>query len=331
MKISAIICTHNPRPHYLRRVLEALNRQTLDKADWELLLIDNASRQPLRGCVRQEAIGERQEGGGVGHEAIGERLGGEDQATFDLSWHAHGRIVREDRVGLTHARLRGIDEAKGELIVFIDDDNVLAPDYFERCVRIAAEWPQLGVWGGSVAGEFEVPPPEWIQRYLAGMVVYEIDRDYWSNMAVWSTAIPFGAGMCIRSSLARIYAEGVKNDPLRQSLGRTGAAMTASEDVDLAYTVIGEGFGTARFKDLKITHLIPKERFTENYVVRLFSGFEVSGFAMAKIRGEKRPALYGDLRSELRFWKKYVESSLIDRKIMMAARKQMKEMERKAE
>ena len=87
-------------------------------------------------------------------------------------------------------------------------------------------------------------------------------------------------------------------------------------------------FGTARFKDLRVTHLIPKERLTEDYVVLLFSGFEVSGFAVAKIRGEKRPALYGDLRSELRFWKKYLESSPIDRKIMMAARKQMKEIAR---
>ena len=325
MKISAIVCTHNPRPHYLRRVLGALNNQTLDKGQWELLLIDNASTAPLRGRMRHEAEGVR-------HTAIGEGLGGEDQATFDVSWHPCGRIIREDKVGLTHARLRGIDEAKGELVVFIDDDNVLAPDYFERCVDIAGTWPKLGVWGGSVAGEFEVPPPEWIKRFLPGMVVYEIDRDYWSNMAVWSSAIPFGAGMCIRSSLARIYAEGVKSDPLRQQLDRTGNSATSSSgDVDLAFTVIAQGFGTARFKDLRITHLIPKERLTEDYVVRLFSGFEVSGFAMARIRGEKRPALYGDLRSELRFWKKNLESSPIDRKIMMAARKQMKEMERKAE
>jgi len=314
MKISAIICTHNPRPHYLRRVLEALNTQTLDKSQWELLLIDNASTAPLRGRT--------------GHGALGERLVEEDTAVFDLSWHAQARVIREDKVGLTHARLRGIDEARGELIVFIDDDNVLAPDYFERCLAISASWPQLGVWGGSVAGEFEVPPPEWIKRFLAGMVVYEIDRDYWSNMAVWSSAIPFGAGMCVRRHLARSYAEGVKNDPLRQQLGRTGKSMTASEDVDLAYTVVGEGFGTARFKDLKITHLIPKERLTEDYVVRLFSGFEVSGFAMARIRGEKCSALYGDLRSELRFWKKYLEASPIDRKIMIAARKQMKEIAR---
>ena len=44
ISISAIICTHNPRPDYLRRVLDALKAQTLPKEQWELLLIDNASK-----------------------------------------------------------------------------------------------------------------------------------------------------------------------------------------------------------------------------------------------------------------------------------------------
>ena len=376
MKISAIICTHNPRMHYLRRVLQALDGQTLAKTEWELLLIDNASEQPLRpkgaancgkverweGGKESKARDQRSEVGGrisedqswsegkpesgdqrsedgwqmsdagAKHTAGREDLNLTDlklrTAGVDLAWHANARMVREDKVGLTHARLRGIAEAKGELLVFIDDDNLLAPDYFERCWQIARDWPQLGAWGGSVAGEFEVPPPDWIKRFLPGMVVMEIDRDYWSNMAVWSAAIPFGAGMCVRIGLAHIYAEGVRKDPLRQQLGRTGSNMTASEDVDLAFTVIDQGFGTARFKDLKITHLIPKERLTEDYVVRLFSGFEVSGAAFAKARGEKRLALHGDLRSELRFWKKYLESTPIDRKIMLAARRHMKAMER---
>ena len=346
MTISAIICTHNPRQHYLQRALSALEAQTLPKPEWEVLLIDNASTKPLRAAgsrpeargQRSDAGDQRSEGGGQGAENGGRRSedrgqrsedgdrrseGGGHEA-FDLSWHPNARLIREDKVGLTHARLRGIAEARGELIVFIDDDNLLASDYLERCAGIAAAWPQLGVWGGSVAGEFEVTPPEWIKRFLPGMVVYEIDRDYWSNMAVWSSAIPFGAGMCIRTPLAKSYAEQVKNDPLRQQLGRTGKNMTASEDVDLAFTVIDQGFGTARFKDLKITHLIPKERLTEDYVVRLFSGFEVSGAAFARMRGEKHLPLFGDLRSELRFWKKYLESSPVDRKIQLSARRQMK-------
>ena len=47
MKCSVIICTHNPRENYLRRVLEALRAQTLPPAQWELLLIDNASAKSL--------------------------------------------------------------------------------------------------------------------------------------------------------------------------------------------------------------------------------------------------------------------------------------------
>ena len=44
---SVIVCTHNPRLIYLRRVLEALRSQTLPLEQWELLLIDNASSELL--------------------------------------------------------------------------------------------------------------------------------------------------------------------------------------------------------------------------------------------------------------------------------------------
>ena len=39
LKLSVIICTHNPRSDYLRRVLKALSEQTLLKERWEMLLI----------------------------------------------------------------------------------------------------------------------------------------------------------------------------------------------------------------------------------------------------------------------------------------------------
>ena len=44
MDFSVIICTHNPRSDYLRRVLDALKAQTLLREQWELLLIDNGPR-----------------------------------------------------------------------------------------------------------------------------------------------------------------------------------------------------------------------------------------------------------------------------------------------
>ena len=42
-----------------------------------------------------------------------------------------------ERLGLTPARLRGIRESRGELLVFVDDDNVLERDYLEVALALA--------------------------------------------------------------------------------------------------------------------------------------------------------------------------------------------------
>jgi glycosyltransferase involved in cell wall biosynthesis len=144
--ISVVICTHNPRSDYLQRVLSALKEQTFPKKEWELVLVDNASTLPLAG-------------------------------QWDLSWHPQSRIVLENTTGLTHARLCGIQNTSGELIVFVDDDNLLAPDYLENALDITKRLPCLGVFNGSIVGEFETPPPESVKFLLPQMAVREIHRD----------------------------------------------------------------------------------------------------------------------------------------------------------
>src|SRR5260221_7594577 len=132
MECSVIICTHNPRPDYLRRVLDALRAQTLPKEQWELLLIDNASKEPLA-------------------------------STWDLSWHPHARQIREDELGLTPARLRGIKESQAEVLVFVDDDNVLAADYLSTALELSRSRPGVGALGGKIVGEFETKPDSWVE------------------------------------------------------------------------------------------------------------------------------------------------------------------------
>lgn len=256
--ISVIICTHNPREAYLERVLESLRNQTLEQNCWELLLLDNRSDDPLA-------------------------------ARWNLGWHRNGRHIREEELGLTSARLRGVRESSGELLVFVDDDNVLAENYLVAAAALAETWPHIGAFGGSIRAEFEEPPPQWITRYLEWLAVREIDRDYWSNMTYWSLAVPYGAGMCLRRSVAEDYAAKVTRDPLRLSLGRSGTALASGEDSDMAWCAVDLGMGTGRFRALKMTHVIPKSRLTFEYVTRLSAGLAASDVMLESFRSAKTP------------------------------------------
>jgi glycosyltransferase involved in cell wall biosynthesis len=273
-----VICTHNPKPAYFQRVLEALRHQTLPKDRWELLLVDNASQEPV-------------------------------EARWDLSWHPNGRHILEEKLGLTNARARGLVESSGNILVYVDDDNVLAKDYLIEATHIFQLWPMLGAVGAAVCkGEFEVTPPPSIEPYLAGLAVRELDRSYWSNLAGFSLALPFGAGLCVRREVAEDYANKVATTPLRQMLGRTGRGLGSGDDSDLAFCAHDLGMGTARFISLQLVHLIPKERLTEDYIVRLNAGFARSGEVLHALRSnslrhQDRPPMR-QLRYLYNLWKK---------------------------
>jgi hypothetical protein len=254
-EISVIICTHNPREDYLPRVLNALRAQILPPSDWELLLVDNASEKPLAGRI-------------------------------DLSWHPNARYLREEKAGLTHARLRGIAESGGELLIFVDDDNVLKADYLETCLKISADYPQLGAWGGSCIPEFEVEPPAELRPWLAGLVIEKLSTSVWAKLPRGGEALPAGAGMVVRRKQAAHYREQVLHDPMRQTLGRSGKKLGGGEDSDMALCGFYLGLGTGRFPELELTHLIPAQRLSLKYLEGIHEGF---GYAQIVVNSLYKP------------------------------------------
>jgi glycosyltransferase involved in cell wall biosynthesis len=252
-EISVVICTHNPREAFLRRVLKALEAQTLPKDRWELILVDNASEARL-------------------------------SEKWPLDWHPHARHVRESTLGLTSARLCGIRESQGEFLVFVDDDNVPAPDYLEAAAKVAHEWPRLGAWGPTIRGEFEEPPPSWAIPHLGTLAVKECAREVWSNDPAHWMAQPCGAGLCLRAGVARSYAESVQANPWKRLLDRQGTNLASCGDSDMVLTACDEGLGFGIFPSMQLLHLIPKERLTEDYLVRLTRAMHVSGLILDSFR-----------------------------------------------
>lgn len=253
LSLSVIICTHNPRVNYLRRVLKSLKEQTLPIEYWELLLIDNASSKIL-------------------------------SSEIDLSWHSHAHHVREEKVGLTPARLCGIREAQAEILVFVDDDNLLDRAYLEAALQISKDWSMLGAWGGETIPEFEEPAPEWSRPYWELIGIRELDRDRWGNSMAWENT-PIGAGLCIRKIVAEKYAKITTEDPQRLMLDRSGKLLSGSGDLDMAYTSLDMGLGIGRFKALKLIHLIPSFRLQESYFQKLITGTTYSQTILLHLRG----------------------------------------------
>jgi glycosyltransferase involved in cell wall biosynthesis len=268
MEISVVICTHNPRDHFMARVLGALRAQTLPMDQWEMLLVDNLSADPLAG-------------------------------RFDLSWHPNGRHVLETELGLTPARLRGIAEGTGKAIVFVDDDNVLAPDYLEHSLRIAEARPYLGAWGGSIEVEYEVPPPDWVRGYRAHHAWRHFAEARWSNIKSDLDSQPYGAGMCLRKSVCDEYARRIANDPFRRSFDRKGTNLLAGGDIDLVLTADAFGLGWGNFPELIVTHLIPQVRTEEAYMLRLREEVTTSNAVVAALAGNP-VAVDAPLRYRLR-------------------------------
>jgi glycosyltransferase involved in cell wall biosynthesis len=237
--ISVIICTYNPRRDYFGRVLEALTAQTLPQHRWELLIVDNASTEPLA-------------------------------ATWDLSWHPGARHVREESLGLTPARLRGIAEAAGELLIFVDDDNVLAPEFLETAWALRSRYPYLGAYGaGKLEPEFEVEPPAEIRPHLAMLALRNVTGPSWSNNTDDNRSIPWGAGLCVTRTVARLTSQFVDRLDVTSVLDRRGDELFSHGDDIFSWVAASAGYGFGVFPQLHAIHLIDARRVSRTYLLRL--------------------------------------------------------------
>ncbi len=111
MRISIVIPTYRPK-EYLWQMLESIDSQTLDHTLFEVLLILNGERQPY-----------------------------EQEITSFLSKHPGlpCRLIYNDVKGVSAARNRGIDEAQGEYICFVDDDDLITPTYLQQLLTLASK------------------------------------------------------------------------------------------------------------------------------------------------------------------------------------------------
>ena len=259
--LTVVLPAHNPDPGRLRRVLRGLRSQTLPADEWELLVVDNASHPALTA------------------------------AAWAPDAPPHLRLIAEPRPGLTPARVAGIAAARGDVLVFVDDDNVLDPGYLAAARAAFAADAALAAAGGPVVPEYEELPPAWAREFeplLALRDLGEIPRRARGGPdAPWPEFAPVGAGMCVRRGAAQAYARALDADPRRAALDRRAGQLTSGGDNDLVFTALRAGGDVAYLPALRLTHLIPAARFDPDYLARLNRAIQRSWVRVLALHGER--------------------------------------------
>ena len=105
MKISVIIPTYRPK-EYLWECFESLEKQAFPKKDFEVILVLNGCTEPWKSEIESYIASEMQD--------------------------MNVKFIHTEQGGVSNARNIGLDNAKGEYITFIDDDDFVSPCYLQE-------------------------------------------------------------------------------------------------------------------------------------------------------------------------------------------------------
>jgi glycosyltransferase involved in cell wall biosynthesis len=239
--LSIIVCTYN-RDKYLHSALRCIAENGFPTEAYEIVLVNNMSTDNTEAeCKRFEH--------------------GFPNVNF--------RYFVETNQGLSHARNRGIEESRGETLLFLDDDSFIQKNYLKNLQKQLKEHPDADAFGGKIDPIFESgEPPKWLSKWNYSWVSA---IDLGEKVCQFKgKAFPIGANMGIRKAM--LDKIGVFNT----QLGRTKKNLMGGEEKDLFERIRQQGGNIYYFPDVVVHHVIPPSRTTKDYVKRLGEGVGMS-------------------------------------------------------
>ena len=242
--ISIILCTHQ-RASSLVQTLESFCRLEVPAGlSWELIVVDNNSTDDTR--------------------AVCDRFADRLPLLYLL----------ETRQGLSIARNRALADARGEWLLFTDDDVDVDQHWLATLHAATLRHPEIDFIGGVVLPRWEVPPPAWLVRHaqskLPGVTMHFHIGDQERKLDSSDTLLFVGANMGFHR---RVFIDGLRFD---ESLGRTGLRLLVGEESKVIRQIIARGGEGLYVPAAIVHHRNPRDRMTEKYVRDWFCGYGIS-------------------------------------------------------
>ncbi len=244
ISFSIIICSHNPQPAILSKLLTVILNFSSASPQHEIILVDNNSAPKLST-----------------NETVQQFLGVKKNA----------RLLVETTPGLTAARLAGIRASTYDWIIFFDDDNEPSVQYLSAATELILQHPQTGAWGPGKINVCYINQKEtaflqkvkWLFQYRNYNETF-IDN----NTIEGSEYYPYGTGMVIRKDILIKYIEQVKSGQFTMS-DRKGKNLSSAGDIQILFTCIQYGYYAGTSGSLLLNHNIDEAKANTSYVNRL--------------------------------------------------------------
>ncbi|MDF5727008.1 MAG: hormogonium polysaccharide biosynthesis glycosyltransferase HpsE [Rhizonema sp. PD38] len=240
LDITVAIPTYNGEER-LPKVLEGLRSQIgVEHLKWEIIIVDNNSTDDTAKLIH----------------------------SYQASWDDEFPLMHflESEQGAAFARLRAVREAKGEYIVFLDDDNLPAPDLLKESYIFGKQHPQAGAWSGQIHGDYQVNPPKNFERIQAFLAIREHGNKPFL-FAPDNLILPPAACLVVRKQAWN------ENVPTRPTLtGKLPGVLVQGDDYEPLLYIHKAGWQIWYNPSMHTYHQIPNWRLEKDYLLKLARG-----------------------------------------------------------
>jgi len=267
-KISIIICTYLRGEKLIDAIWSAL-RQSFSKKEYEIIIVDNA---PETSGIR------------------------EDIRYFQDKYSQYEDFIRYIAVpqkGLSPARNAGMWNAKGEYLLFMDDDALCDYYVLEELYTAFKYHPNAGIVGGQVILDVPFPRPNvllkgfeslWSQFKVSYNSYKEVTQQF---------EFPYGANYSARKK-ALWRAGG-----FRMCYGRVGNDFSGGEETALCFKMLQIGYSIGIQPQAKVLHRVDESRFSKEHVKKTIRAGILTSYRF-----------YKDLHTEIGWTEKYVAKQI---------------------
>ncbi len=231
---TVLICTFN-RASLLKATLESLRGTRTDRS-WDLLVVDNNSSDETRQVV----------------------------TAFAFTMPVPVRYVFEPLQGKSRALNRGLALARGEIVVFTDDDVEVEAEWLDAACEPLEQDASIDYTGGPVRPIWGIEPPSWIDRERSDLWGTLAILDYGPDAFVFEDRcrVPLGVNLAVRRALIdRIGG-------FHPDLGRRGRSLLGQEQAEFLARAHALGIRGRYVPAMAVRHHVPASRLTRRYFRR---------------------------------------------------------------